>query len=49
MNFLDFKNFNDFKTKTGMQGNVAIVFLLDEIEKKKSELACQKKGKNDAS
>ncbi len=47
MNFLDFKNFDDFKAKTDMQGTETIMLLLNEIEKKKSELACQKRGKND--
>ena len=49
MNFLEFKNFNEFKTKTGMQGKKAIMFLLDEIKKKECKLACQKRGGNDAS
>ncbi len=49
MNFLDFKNFDDFKAKTGMQRTEAIMFLLNEIEKKERKLACQKRGKNDAS
>lgn len=49
LNFLEFKNFNDFKIKTGMQGKTAIMFLLSEIEKKKCKLACQKRGGDDAS
>jgi len=48
LNFLEFKNFNDFKIKTGMQGKEAIMFLVDEIAKKECTLAYQKRGKNDA-
>lgn len=47
MNFLEFKNFNEFKTKMGMDGQDAIMFLLDEIEKREYKLACQKRGEND--
>jgi len=38
VNFLEFKNFNEFKTKMDMDGKEAVMFLLDEIEKKERRI-----------
>jgi len=37
MNFLDYKDYNDFKKKTGMNNETAIAFLLDELGRLKRE------------
>jgi len=51
MKFLDFKNFNDFKGKIGIDGKEAIMLMIDEIEKKertiKSRISRSKKSKTE--
>lgn len=38
MNLLDLKNYQQFKTKIGMDGKDAIAILMDEIEKKENRI-----------
>ena len=47
MNFLDFKNFDEFKEKMGIDGAEAIILMLNEIEKKARRLTNKKRGEND--
>lgn len=46
MKFLEFKNFDDFKTKMNFDGNEAIIFMLNEIEKIERRINSHLSGSN---